>query len=87
MFDLLTLLYPSPARESGLAAYLLPIRFAGEHHLVDSTGTYWYKQVMSAHFDADGSAVMVGRGAKRARDEFEELTRSIVAIGRQERGN
>ena len=43
-----------------------------EHHLVDSTGTYWYKQAMSAHFDADGSAVMVGRGAKRARDEFED---------------
>ena len=27
---------------------------------------------LRADFDADGSAVMVGRGAKRARDEFED---------------
>ena len=47
-------------------------RILREHHLVNSVGTFWYKQVMHAEFDADGKGVMIGRGAKRAREEFDD---------------
>ena len=47
-------------------------RIVREHHTANSVGTYWYKQVMRADFDADGSAVMIGRGAKRAREEYDD---------------
>ena len=37
-----------------------------------SVGTFWFNRIMHAEFEADGSAIMVGRSAKRAREEFEE---------------
>ena len=43
-----------------------------EHSLVlDPIGSYWYQQTMRAVVDAEGRAVMVGRGAKRMRSEYE----------------
>ena len=32
---------------------------------------YWDQQTMKATFDAKGNAIMQGRGAKRAREEYE----------------
>ena len=32
---------------------------------------YWEQQTMKATFDANGEAIMQGRGAKRAREEYE----------------
>jgi hypothetical protein len=43
-----------------------------EHSLVlDPIGSYWYQQTMRAVVNAEGRAVMVGRGAKRMRSEYE----------------
>ena len=32
---------------------------------------FWEQQTMKATFDANGNAIIQGRGAKRAREEFE----------------
>ena len=39
------------------------------------------KQAMKAEFDANGNAIMVGRGAKRAREEYEvDAKRGRIAL-------
>ena len=47
-------------------------RIARENHIVDSIGTFWFKQTMRAEWNAEGIATMLGRGAKRALEEYEE---------------
>ena len=42
-----------------------------EHSLLDTLVKYWGQQTMKATFDASGNPIMQGRGAKRAREEFE----------------
>ena len=42
-----------------------------EHFYTERIVEYWGQQTMKAVFDADGTATMQGRGAKRAREEYE----------------
>ena len=50
-----------------------------ERYLTERILQYWGQQTMKAGFDADGKAIMQGRGAKRAREEYQRnMGQSIV---------
>ena len=42
-----------------------------EWHRTERIVEYWVQQTMRATFNTDGKAIMQGRGAKRAREEYE----------------